>query len=92
MSTVPPDRAAIRRQASEVGRVLAAELSRPCNTGRGVRTLIELTDGTRLTVRLAADRLRELVERSAVGRVGLETEEYGFRFITISEIVRVEQL
>jgi len=57
-----------------------------------VRTLIELTDGTRLTVRLAADRLRELVERSAVGRVGLETEEYGFRFITISEIVRVEQL
>jgi len=57
-----------------------------------VRTLIELTDGTRLTVRLAADRLRELVERSAVGRVGLETEEYGFRFITISAIVRVEQL
>ncbi len=57
-----------------------------------MRTLIELTDGTRLTVRLAADRLRELVERSAVGRVGLETEEYGFRFITISEIVRVEQL
>ncbi len=57
-----------------------------------MRTLIELTDGTRLTVRLAADRLRELVERSAVGRVGLETEEYGFRFITISAIVRVEQL
>lgn len=57
-----------------------------------MRSLIELSDGTRLTVRLAADRLRELVERSAVGRVGLETEEHGFRFIAVSEIVRVEEL
>lgn len=57
-----------------------------------MRSLIELTDGTQLTVRLAADRLRELVERSAVGRVGLETEEQGFRFIAVNEIVRVEEL